>query len=263
MKNLRIHGKAPYGVAVVHGGPGAAGEMAPVARELASEGGVLEPLQTTASLEGQVDELKTVLEQNGDLPVTLIGYSWGAWLCFLVAAHHPVIVKKLILVSSGGFEDAYGARTQQTRLQRLGPEERAEIQSISAVLDDPAASDKDEAFARFGALYANVDAFDLIAYEPDRVDYRPDIYQGVWRDAAEMRRSGRLLEAGKDIRCPVVAIHGDYDPHPAEGVREPLSSILKNFRFILLEKCGHMPWLERHAKDTFYRILKDELRRAT
>ena len=57
MKNLRIYGNKPFSVAVIHGGPGAPGEMAPVARELASVKGVLEPLQTADSLEGQVDEL--------------------------------------------------------------------------------------------------------------------------------------------------------------------------------------------------------------
>lgn len=55
MKNLRTYGKAPLTSAVIHGGPGAAGEMAPVARE------------TATSLEGQIDELKMVLEENGDL----------------------------------------------------------------------------------------------------------------------------------------------------------------------------------------------------
>ncbi len=59
MKNLRIYGKAPYNVAVIHGGPGAPGEMAPVSRELASGWGVLEPLQTAESLEGQIEELKS------------------------------------------------------------------------------------------------------------------------------------------------------------------------------------------------------------
>lgn len=66
IKNLRIHGKAPFSVAVIHGGPGAPGHMAPVARELANEWGVLEPLQTAASLEGQVQELRDVLETHGD-----------------------------------------------------------------------------------------------------------------------------------------------------------------------------------------------------
>ena len=78
VKNPRKYGKAPFDVAVIHGGPGAPGEMAPVAREFACGWRVLEPLQTAASIEGQIDELKTVLKKNADLPVTLIGYSWGA-----------------------------------------------------------------------------------------------------------------------------------------------------------------------------------------
>ena len=64
---------------------------------------------------------------------------------------------------------------------------------------------------------------------------------------------------GGQIRCPVVAIHGAYDPHPAEGVRGPLTSIIRDFRFILLDRCGHEPWIERWARDRFYEILKNEL----
>ncbi len=45
MNNLRKYGKTPFSVAVIHGGLGAGGEMAPVARELASDCGVLEPIQ--------------------------------------------------------------------------------------------------------------------------------------------------------------------------------------------------------------------------
>jgi pimeloyl-ACP methyl ester carboxylesterase len=57
----------------------------------------------------------------------------------------------------------------------------------------------------------------------------------------------------------VVAIHGDYDPHPAEGVRKPLTEVLEDFRFILLKKCGHTPWREQEARDDFFRILKREI----
>jgi hypothetical protein len=60
MKNQRVYGKAPYRVAVIHGGPGAPGEMAPVARELSVMRGVLEPLQIMTTIEGQVEELATV-----------------------------------------------------------------------------------------------------------------------------------------------------------------------------------------------------------
>jgi pimeloyl-ACP methyl ester carboxylesterase len=105
MKNLRKYGRPPFSTAVIHGGPGAPGEMAAVARQLASSRGVLEPLQTATSLEGQVEELQTVLEKNADLPVALIGFSWGAWLSFIVAANYPTMIEKLILVGSGPYEE--------------------------------------------------------------------------------------------------------------------------------------------------------------
>ena len=57
----------------------------------------------------------------------------------------------------------------------------------------------------------------------------------------------------------MLAIHGNYDPHAAEGVREPLARVLADFRFVLLERCGHLPWIERQAREEFYRLLSDAL----
>ncbi|MFH1435974.1 MAG: alpha/beta hydrolase [Pseudomonadota bacterium] len=260
MKNPRTYGQAPYGVAVVHGGPGASGEMAPVARKLAAGRGILEPVQTAATLECQIEELRSIVEEHGDLPVTLIGFSWGAWLSFLLAARHGACVKKLILVASGPFEENYTERLLVTRLSRLDAGEREEVDCLIQFIHNPAAEEKNRAMERLGELITKADAFDPMAREPEAVDYRADIFMSVWREAAELRRSGRLLELAGKIQCPVVAIHGDYDPHPAEGVREPLTGVLENFRFVLLQKCGHRPWIERHAADEFYRILEQELR---
>ena len=96
--------------------------------------------------------------------------------------------------------------------------------------------------------------------EEDALEVHSGIFQGVWSEAAELRRSGRLLALGDRVQCPAVAIHGDYDPHPAEGVRGPLSERLEDFRFILLQRCGHKPWVERQARAEFYAILDGELR---
>jgi len=263
MENLRKYGKAPFNIAVIHGGPGAAGEMAPVARELAFGWGVLEPLQTAISIKGQIEELKTVLDNNGDLPVTLIGFSWGAWLSFIFTANYPTFVKKLILIGSGPYEEKYALRIQETRLNRLSEEERTEVESAIEILNNPAAKGKSIAFERFGALFSKADAYDPIICKSDEseiINCQVNIFQSVWKDAAEMRRSKELLELGKLIKCEVVAIHGDYESHPAEGVQKPLSAILKSFRFIVLKNCGHMPWIERQARDRFYGILKEELR---
>lgn len=263
MKNLRKYGKAPFDVVVIHGGPGAPGEMAPVARELASCWGVLEPLQTAMSVKGQIEELKAVLEENGNTPIALIGFSWGAWLSFIFAANYPARVKKLILIGSGGYEEKYAQKIQETRLSRLSKEERTEVKSLVETLNNPEAENKSRAFARLGVLFSKADAYDPITSEPsdsEIIEYQFDRFQSVWKEAEELRRSGKLPELGKYIQCPVIAIHGDYDPHPAEGVQKPLSAVLKSFRFILLLNCGHKPWVEKQARGNFYKILKDELR---
>jgi pimeloyl-ACP methyl ester carboxylesterase len=67
-----------------------------------------------------------------------------------------------------------------------------------------------------------------------------------------------LISVGKKIECPILAIHGDYDPRPAENVRESLSCERKDFKFILLEKCGHTPWLEKYARERFFEVLRKE-----
>jgi pimeloyl-ACP methyl ester carboxylesterase len=236
--------------------------MAPVARRLSTGRGVLEPIQTATTLDGQIDELRMLLERHGDLPITLIGYSWGAWLSFIAAARCPGVVDKLILVSSGPFEEKYVAAIQSTRMERFGEEEREAFEATMAALSDPATEDKSALLARLGALAAKADSFDPVPNEPgedEGVDLQGDLFQTVWSAAAQMRRSGELLSLGQHIACPVVAIHGDFDPHPAEGVEKPLAAVLGDFRFILIEHCGHTPWHEQQARDAFYEVLEQEV----
>lgn len=259
MKNLRKYGNEPFNVAVVHGGPGAPGEMAPVARELSSIHGVLEPLQTAVTVEGQVLELKDVLENNGALPVTLVGFSWGALLCFILTARYTALVKKLVLISSGAFEEKYAENIMSTRLNRLGEKKRVELLALLEVMEAAPNDEKNLLMKRFGELMFIADSYRPLPHDSEALEYRYDINRSVWEEASAMRSSGKLLELGKKIGCPVVAIHGDYDPHSADGVKVPLSRILKDFRFILLEKCGHYPWREQNARDRFYSILKGEI----
>ncbi len=262
MNNIRKYGIKPYKVAVIHGGPGAPGSIAPVARALAVDFGILEPLQTKSSLEGQIQELHGVLNEHADLPVVLIGHSWGAMLSFIVTARYPSLVRKLILVGSGPFEQKYAENIPGERLNRLSEEERIEAINLIEIINNEAAGDRDKSLARLGELFAQADTYDALPpeKEPEPLDASEEINRLVWAEAKKLRLSGELLEMGKKIKCPVVAIHGDYDPHLAGGVREPLTRVLKDFRFILLEKCGHEPWTERYARDKFYKILKDELK---
>ena len=260
MKNPRTYGVIPYSIAVIHGGPGAPGQMAPVARELSRDYGVLEPLQTATTLDGQVEELRDIIEKHRNPPVVLLGSSWGAMLSFIFTARHPALVKKLIMVGSAVFDDRYAAGIQKTRLSRLDAEAKREVYSLVKNLNDDVVIDKNKLLTRLGELFTKADAYDPVTLDTEVMGVSFDIHEGVWGDAMKLRNSGELLKLGKKIKCPVVAIHGDYDPHPAEGVREPLCEVLKDFRFILLEHCGHLPWIEREARGRFFEVVREQLR---
>ncbi len=254
--SCRTHGAPPFTVTVIHGGPGALGDMADAARELArvSGHGVVEPLCGAVTVDGQVEEVRRAIHGTAAGPPVIIGHSWGAWLALLFAATHADAAAKIILVGAGPLEERCSAEIMDIRMSRLSPDERAEVQ---ALLDGSEEWD-DAAISRFGTLIGRADAFDQIETGPEDTDFRPGVFSAVWPEAAEIRRSGRLLDAAGRVRCPVTVIHGDYDPHPAGGVRVPLENVSCDCTFHLLERCGHYPWRERWARDEFYRILRCE-----
>jgi len=247
----RIYGSSPVRIVVVHGGPGGAGELAPLARGLADLGhGVLEPMQTELSVAGQVDELAGVIARNCQEPIVLIGWSWGAWLSALMTAGYPGLVEKLILIGSGPLDAEYAETIMPTRLSRLTEEEQAELQALSA---DLANSDK---VRRMIALIDKADNFAPDERDQPDIVFDKAIFDAVWAEAASLRQSGELKEIMSTISCPVTALHGDHDPHPAEGVAIPLSAILPEADFVLLHQCGHKPWREKYACNVFYETLE-------
>lgn len=262
MKNVRLFGDKPYKAVVVHGGPGALGTVAAIARELSGNFGALELLQTQNSISGLLKELDEVIRVNCDGPITLIGHSWGAWLVFIYAAKYPQCVKKVILVGSGPFEAKYVSEISYNRMKHLPDFEREEFDELLKQLDSDMNKEKDILVKRMGELVNKCDNYSPFEIDTDKEDCFPvegDRYSAIWREAAALRESGELSSLADKISCPVVAIHGEYDPHPVDGVKLTLENRIKDFKFYTLEKCGHSPWKERYAFQEFYKILREEL----
>jgi pimeloyl-ACP methyl ester carboxylesterase len=255
-----MYGQPPYNVAVIHGGPGAAGELALVAIELSELCGVLEPMQTSNSIDGQIEELKQILELHCRLPVILVGHSWGAWLSYIFASRYPGFVKKLILVGSAPFQAEYATQIMETRYQRLSVAERSKLQELMKQVSESAEQHKDGVMTQIGKLISKADSYSPLTLDNEEdIMVRYDVFQKVWEEASALRRTGGLLSFGKEIHCPVVAIHGDYDSHPCEGVQKPLANVVSDFKFILLPKCGHRPWTEVFARESFFYFLAQEV----
>lgn len=109
---IRTYGSAPFKVAVIHGGPGSPGYMAPVARELKDSFGVIEPIQTAKSLKGQIEELHDQIMSVTHDPICLVGSSWGATLALFYAANYSRTVNKVILVGSCVYDVASSDRVK-------------------------------------------------------------------------------------------------------------------------------------------------------
>lgn len=258
---VRMYGESPYRVAVIHGGPGAPGYMAPVGRELGKTVGVLEPLQSSHSFRGQVEELEAQLGNCANSPVSLIGSSWGAVLVLFVAARQRTPIREIILVGSPVFDAASSAKVEERRLERMDEKTRERHWELRTELEGAPESDQRRLMREWAELLFHTDVYDPITRDLEILDYQYETNKVVWSEFLQVRDKegalGKLLSA---ISVPTVVIHGDFDPHPIDGIRPLLESSLKQVTFSILPECGHYPWIERRAKDRFFGILRKKLK---
>ena len=254
---VRKYGNPPYRVTVLHGGPGAPGYMAPVARELAKTVGVIEPMQTRDSVGGQIDELIEQSTAHADPPVTLIGSSWGTVLALFAAARKEIDIAKLILIGSAVFDAENSAKIEGLRLDRLSSEKRRHYHELMTAMKSAEGEEANRLMDEWGSLFFDTDVYDPITRDLEVIEVQYELHKKVWSDFVTMRdRPGYLKSEFSKIDIPVTVIHGEHDPHPIEGVRPFLEDCISDIRFHIFPECGHYPWIERKAREEFFKILK-------
>ena len=240
MIEVRRYGAAGPTVIAIHGGPGAPGSMAPLARGLAGEFVVLEPLQRPSGGEPltvaqHVADLHEVVESlGGGVRPALVGSSWGAMLALAYAAEYPERAAAIVAIGSGTLDPAARAR-----MHELLAERRALDFDASYTFER---CDGDGGVD--GARAGDEGAFDTRAN------------QETWNDMLRLQAAGVYPAAFAAIRAPVLMLHGAYDPHPGTMIRDGLAPFIPQLEYREWERCGHYPWLEKHAREDFYRTLR-------
>ncbi len=247
---VELHGKAPYKIVLIHGGPGAIGSLKNCSEELSrlTERGVVEALQSQYSISELIEELYLQIIEYCQEKPTLIGHSWGAWLAVLFAEKYPKLCKNIILVGCPPLEDKYVKEISLRRLRNLSEEDSKVFQRM---MDNVAA---DEDIKKISSILEKSDNYDLESNEKLIADN--EMYNRIWNEAAKLRTNGALLTAFKNIQSRLFLIQGVCDPHPIEGVMKPLEENGIPCKTYILEKCGHNPFMEKYAKEKFYDILQ-------
>lgn len=260
MDKFITYGTKTINLVLVHGGPGARGSLKDLATMISSQIGVLEINQSKLTIDELIEEMKDCIEKNCDNKVVLLGHSWGAWLVCLFAHKYPEYVRKILLVSSGCFEEKYVEKFNKRRMSRLNIDEKQLFDVLMKDFTSDDLSIKDEVMGKFGELMGKLDTYD---YEENEYfeNGKPsfEMYNSIWSEASNLRRTGELLNITKKITVPIHIIQGEYDSHSLDGIIEPFDINAIDYTFDLLEKCGHYPWREKRAKMEFIDIIKKEL----
>lgn len=249
---VRKYGQPPYRLVLIHGGPGDRGSLAGLARRLAKRRGVVESIQSKYTVQGLIEELRQQIQDTCTAPVVLIGHSWGAWLAGLFAVSYANWVKKVILIGAGPLVVGYEAELEERRKRNLQGGEREEYEGLLAQIRKGAT---DVLVTRLGELAQKADCYGKLIEEANSLTVDEKAYPSLWPEAARMRASGELLRHFTNIHAPVVCIQGEADPHPLDGVTQPLAKSPVKLEAYIVKKCGHWPWREEGQAE-FYQALE-------
>jgi len=253
---VRHYGRRGPRVVVLHGGPGAPGSAADLARRLGRRFRVAEPLQRPSgtvrlTMARNVADLGDVVRA----PVPIVGWSWGAMWALSFAARYPHRVRSLALVGCG----TYDVRTRRAYVsnlaRRLDPSAHAEFAGLASRDADA----RRAALERVATRVEAAEAYDPVVVPGTHAGARPvdaRSYDESWQDVLRRQRDGREPAAFRRIDCPVLMLHGRDDPHPGDRIARALRRTIPQLVYRPIPRCGHVPWRERRARTIFYGLLE-------
>jgi proline iminopeptidase len=240
-----------------HGGPGMWDYLGPVADAVDDIADVVRYDQRGCgrsngdppyTVDDHVGDLDAVRRRTGFDSWVVGGHSWGATLALTYARSHPDHTRGLVYVSGTGlgreWNAAYHAEVDRRRGEH-GVARLAELDARTRTAEEereyrvlawaPDHADKTRAFA----LAASLDA----PYALNRRSNRDLVGETKTWDEAD------LVAACARLHVPALVVHGTEDPRPAWGV-DSLVEALPDVQLVLLDGCGHVPWVEAHGRFT-------------
>ena len=175
-------------------------------------------------------------------PVDVLGISTGGSLALQLAADHPDVVRRLVLVSSAAQLGAVGRAEQRAVAERVraGDVRGAFARIVADTVPDPVP----ETGAREAALHRRLAAL----ARPPLAAAGWALGPLLWPHAGDLRDMAALIDAEEafdlrarlhEVRAPVLVVAGGRDPYYDAGAFEQLARGVPDGRLVRYARRGH------------------------
>lgn len=250
-----VRSTAPASTLVIHGGPGLDHTyMRPyfdglrdVSRvlyvDLRGHGRSAAPAEATGyTISAAADDLALLAEREGITSTDVIAHDFGATVAMSLAARHPSLVRRLVLIAplrDGAQVSAVADRSRRA----LGDRGWREVQALSTArgtLRDP--HDLPRLFRALGTMwwYRTPDERTLRALTGTML-YRAEADE---RFIAAARQWNAALLA-PDVRAPTLVICGAEDRTFLPAECRSLAEQMPHGTFVSVARAGHLPFVEQ------------------
>lgn len=213
-----------------------------------------------------VADITGLIEQLGEVPVTLVGHDWGGAVAWVLAAVRPDLIQRLVILNAphpSVFARELLSNPRQQRasqymhaLSRAGAEEHFAENRFAALKQamgmhrwaPEIVARYEDAWSKPGALTAMLNYYRSMALKP------PDFAQGESpRDRILPEEQARIPEI--HIPVPVLVIWGERDHALLTGNLTGLERYVPNLRIHRIPEASH--WVPVEAPQEVGRLIRE------
>ena len=254
---------------MLHGGPGMADYLGPVAAQVEDlatvyrydqRGGGRSAGGPPFDVATAVADLDAVRAAWGVAQWTLFGHSWGASLALAYAVTHPERTVGVVYVSGTGVDPAWHDVYHAERLARLKPAQQHRWNELRALLQHAGGDEREVIEREYAELYAVTDLADaarvpqLIAWlRSGGFPVNQEVNRALGEDARRVIESPEFAARLGELRVPALVIHGERDPRPARFAAQ-VAALIPGAELMIMPNVGHYPRFE--DPDGFARIFR-------
>ncbi len=198
-----------------------------------------------ASMVTMIEDLDGVRKEFGLEKMNLVGQSWGALIAINYVLKYPDRVKNLVLLEPAPGSSEYLQQVQQTIMKRLS---KKELERLTEISQKPELRSDPDLFREFMNIRMKTYFYDSTLAEKKNFNYfDSDRIKKFFSSSANFgpyMLNYNLFEELKNIKCPTLIIHGEYDVIPTEAI-ERMGQEINNSELHIVEKSGHFVHIEK------------------